>query len=105
MTTDMILEAFLAGSDEIRAVVENMGRYLGKAVASLIGILNIRHILIGGSLARFGDALIIPARLEMYQHVQRAQAQETTLAAANLGTDIVIFGAAAWLLTNELALV
>ena len=78
MTTDMILEAFLAGSDEIRAVVENMGRYLGKAVANLVGILNIQHILIGGSLARFGDALTVPARLEMYQHVQSAQAQETS---------------------------
>jgi glucokinase-like ROK family protein len=105
ITTDMILEAFHAGGDEIRAVVENMGRHMGKAVANLVGILNIQHILIGGSLARFGDALIAPACLEMHERVQKAQARETTLAAANLGTDIVILGAAALLLTNELALV
>jgi len=91
MTTDMILAAFHAGSDEIRDVIEKMGRYLGMAIASLVGILNIQHIMIGGSLARFGDTLIVPARLEMHQHVQAAQAQETTVSAANLGTDIVIF--------------
>jgi glucokinase-like ROK family protein len=105
ITTDMILEAFLAGSDEIRTVIEPMGRYLGRALANLVGILNIRHIMVGGSLARFGDALIVPARLEMQHYVQTTQAQETTVTAAHLGTDIVILGAAALLLTNELALV
>ena len=104
VTTDRVLEAFLAGHDEIRAVIEPMGRYLGRAIASLVGILNIRHIMVGGSLARFGDALIAPARMEMQHYVQATQAQETTVTATNLGTDIVIFGAAALLLTNELAL-
>jgi glucokinase-like ROK family protein len=105
LTTDAILLAFQAGDVELRRFVVDMGRYLGKAVANLVGILNIKQIVIGGSLARFGETLIEPIRQEMRLRVQSTQADETEITGATLGTDIVIFGAAALLLTNELALV
>lgn len=105
LTTDLIFEAFQRGDPALRQIIEQMGRTLGHSLANLVGILNIRHVLIGGSLARFGEPLIAPARQEMRRQVQSAQANETTVSPATLGNDIVIFGAAALLLANELALV
>jgi glucokinase-like ROK family protein len=105
LTTDLIFDAFQRGDPALQQIIEQMGRALGHSLAHLVGILNIRHVLIGGSLARFGEALIDPARQEMRRHVQAAQANETTVSPAILGNDLVIFGAAALLLANELALV
>jgi len=105
VTTDVILQAFNAGDVELRQVIAEMGRYLGIAVANLVGILNIKNIVIGGSLARFGDTLLEAIRQEMHLRVQPTQASETLVEATHLDTDIVIFGAAALLLTSELALV
>lgn len=105
VTTDVILQAFNAGDTDLRQAIEQMGFYLGMAVANLVAILNIKHILIGGSLARFGEPLVQSVRQQMHMQVQPTQANETTVEAANLGTDIVIFGAAALLLSQELGLV
>ena len=105
VNTSVILQAFAAGDPDVRQAVATMGRYLGIAVANLVGILNIKQIAIGGSLARFEAGLVEPVRQEMHRHVQPTQANETTVVVANLGTDILIFGAAALLLANELGLV
>lgn len=105
LTTDLILQAFAGDDPEIEALAAEMGRYLGIAAANLVGILNIKNIVIGGSLARFGEALIDPLRQEMSRRVQVTQAGETSVSVANLGTDIVIFGAAALLLSHEMGLV
>jgi N-acetylglucosamine repressor len=105
LTTDLIVQAFQAGEPHLQPVIEHMGRHLGQSLAGLAGTLNIRHIAIGGSLARFGEALVEPVRQEMRRHVQHTQAGETIVSVATLGEDIVILGAAALLLANELALV
>lgn len=105
LTTDLILQAFATGDTEIEALAGEMGRYLGIAAANLVGILNIKNIVIGGSLARFGEVLAGPLRQEMSRRVQVTQAGETSVSVANLGTDIVIFGAAALLLSHEMGLV
>jgi glucokinase len=81
-----------------------MGRYLGVALGNLAGILNIKQIVIGGSLARFGEGLLDPARQEMRRRVQSLLPEDTSVEVARLGTDIVIYGAAALLLTHELGL-
>ncbi len=105
LTTDLIFEAFQRGDADLHQIIEQMGRALGQSLANLVGILNIRHVVVGGSLARFGEALVEPARDVMRRRVQAAQADDTTITLASLGDDIVIFGAAALLLANELALV
>ncbi len=104
ITTDALLQIF-EHSEELRLVITEMGRNLGRVVANLVGILNIKQVLIGGSLARFGNTLVDPLRQEMGRRVQIAQADETVVGIATLGNDIVILGAAALLLAYELGLV
>jgi N-acetylglucosamine repressor len=101
----IVLQAFEAGDEAIRAVIAEVGCYLGIAVANLVGVLNIQCIVIAGSLARFGEALLEPIRREMKRRSMDILANETCVEVSNLGQDIVIQGAAALLLTHELGIV
>jgi predicted NBD/HSP70 family sugar kinase len=105
INTDTVLQAFETGDETLQQIIVEAGHYLGLAVANLIGVLNIQRILIGGSMARFGEALLEPIRQEMKQRSLAALAHETHIETTCLGPDIVILGAAALLLTHELGLV
>ena len=105
ITTETILAAFETGDPAINQIVTRVGRYLGIAVANLIGALNIQHIVIGGSLARFGDTLLDPLIQEMQERALNLIVAETQVELSSLGQDIVILGAAALLLSRELEVV
>lgn len=104
INTDVVLLAFEAGDPALQSIVTEAGRYLGLAVANLVGALNVQRIVIAGSLARFGQALLEPIRQEVKQCSLAALADETTIEITRLGPDIVIQGAAALLLARELGL-
>lgn len=105
ITTDVVLQAFAAGDEALQAVITDVGRYLGVAVANLVGSLNIQHILIAGSVARFGEPLLEPLRQTMRQRAMALLVNETQVGLSRLGQDIVIQGAASLLLSHELGLV
>ena len=104
INTDIVLKTFEAGDTTLQPALAEIGHHLGRAVANLVGALNIQHIVIAGSLARFGEALLEPIRQEVSQRSLSALANETRIEPSSLGTDIVILGAAALLLTHELGL-
>jgi glucokinase-like ROK family protein len=105
INTDVVLQAFEAGDDKVQGLVHKAGLYLGQAIANLVGILNVRHILIAGSAARFGEALLRPIRDIVPSSSLPLLASETNIEIASLGQDIVILGASALLLSSELGLV
>ncbi len=47
--------AFLAGVPGVRQIVLDAAREIGLAVGWLIGVLNVRHVLLVGPVAEFGD--------------------------------------------------
>ncbi len=101
---DVVFKAFQAGDKEIYKLISVVGHYLGIAVANIVGLLNIENIVIAGVLSRFGDALIEPIKEEMKRRSLKNLAHETRIEVSKLGSEIVILGAAALLLTNELGL-
>lgn len=103
--TDVVLQAFEAGEEALRPVVAETGRYLGMVVANLVGALNIQRVVIAGSLSRFGRPLLESIVGEMSRRSLQALASETQVEVSSLGSDIVILGAAALLLSHELGLV
>ena len=105
INTDIVLQVLKTGDETLQAVIAAVGHHLGITIAGLIGVLNIQKIVLAGSVARFGTALLEPARLAMQQRSLAALANETSINISRLGNDIVILGAAALLLTNELGLV
>ncbi len=105
ITTDVVLAATRAGDIAAEEIVASAGRYLGFATAGLISILNIETVVVAGSAARFGSILLDPLKQEMQRRSLLPLAQNTCVMASQLGADIVILGAAALLLDNELGLV
>ena len=103
--TDVVLQAFLEGDARIIQIVEEVGHYLGRAIANLIGVLNIQTLIIAGSLARFGQPLVDVISEEMRRSAMSALADETNVHVSTLGQDVVMLGAASLLLSNELGVV
>jgi len=104
ITTDVVLHAAQAGEPAVLAIVAEVGRYLGMAAANLVGALNIHHLLIAGSVARFGEPLLAAIRQAMRECSMTLLAEQTTVELSQLDQDIVILGAAALLLIHELEL-
>jgi predicted NBD/HSP70 family sugar kinase len=104
ITVDVVLEAYNAGDEATLALIKEVGFHLGKAVAHLVGALNIHRIIITGSMARFGRDFTNAIQKEVSQRVLPALANEIQIEPSSLGQDTVALGAAALLLANELAL-
>ena len=100
----MVRDTFLftRTQDTWECRVDEAGRYLGIATAYMVGVLNVQHIFIAGSLARFGETLLDAVRYEMQERAMFILAQDTHIKCSHLGQDIVMLGAASHLLTNEL---
>jgi N-acetylglucosamine repressor len=105
INADIVLQAFKAGDEELQQVIQVVGRYLGIAVANLVGVLNVHRIVIAGSAASFGQPLLSAVKQEMQQRSLSALTAETRVDFSNLGLDIVILGAASLVLSHELGLV
>lgn len=101
---NVIYKAFEEGDKEIQKLISVVGHYLGIAVANLVGSLNIKNIVIAGVLSRFGSALTEPIKEEVKRRALNTLADETRIEVSKLGSEIVILGAGALLLTNELGL-
>lgn len=104
-TVDIVLRAYRAGDPELQAVVEEMGATLGVALAWLVGALNIERILMAGSLMRFGQPLLDAIRYTFEKSNQISLTKTTRILESSLGSDIVIQGAAALVLSHELGVV
>lgn len=103
-TTAAVMLANAAGDEAVRAIVAEAGRYLGIAAAALVSALNIHAIVVAGTLAPLGETLLMPMRQEMHRRAMNQLAIQTAIRASELGDDIVILGAAALLLSEELGL-
>ena len=85
--------------------MEEVACYLGIAIANLVGVLNIQTIIIAGSMARYGQPLIDVISREMRTRTMSALTEETAVHVSELGMNVVMVGAAALLLSNELGVV
>jgi N-acetylglucosamine repressor len=99
---ETVFQALEAGNEDVRQVIFEAGQALGIAAANLVGVLGSCQILIRGSVAHFGQLLLEPMRDEMDRRTLPALARVSELGIADVGPDIVIQGATALILHNEL---
>lgn len=104
ITMETLCELFQNGDAAVEEIVREAGRHLGRAAASLIGVLSTRRILIAGSVTCFGDTLLDAVRDEMSRRSLGLVARETEIGLSTMGPDIVILGASALVLNYELGL-
>lgn len=102
ITLISVLEAFHSGNEDARKVILEAGIALGIAVANLVGVLGSCHVLLRGDVVGSGQFLIDTMTEEMSRRTLPSLARSTEIGIADVGPDIVIQGASALILQNEL---
>ncbi|MBW7959191.1 MAG: ROK family transcriptional regulator [Candidatus Promineofilum sp.] len=102
-------QAAVAGHDPLATdIAVNAGRYLGVAIAGLVGAFNIRNMILVGRLSDLNGAFLDAVVTETHQRVLPAMAQATNVRFSSLSShhaaDIVMLGCSALILNRELGI-
>ena len=100
ITLNIIEQAFMSGDPLARQTVLETGRYMGMAISSLIGTLDIKKIVLIGDMTRFGLPWLEAIQVIISQATLPRLAQETQIEIGQLGEDNIILGASAMLANN-----
>jgi N-acetylglucosamine repressor len=104
-TALQLLAAATADGDERAVAISRAaGRALGSAIANLIGTLDVRHLVVHGTVTALGEPWFDAIRDEATRRSLGPLARETRLIDGGVGEDLTLLGAAALLLTSELGL-
>ena len=101
--TDLVA-AFRAGVASVRRIVLAAARELGLAVGWLIGVLNIRHVLLVGPVAALGEEWLTEVRTSARSSVLELLAHDTQIEFGHVHDDVVVLGASALLMEQQLGL-
>jgi glucokinase len=96
ITGKEIGEAAAKGDAVAIASINLIARYLGIGLVSLVDIFNPEMIVIGGSVAKLGERLLVPARKIVQERAYPLNASAVKILPAQLGDDVGIIGAAVW---------
>jgi N-acetylglucosamine repressor len=103
-TLPELAAAAAKGDETALAISRAAGRALGAAVSNLIGILDVREIVVHGSVTALGEPWLAAIRDEASRRSLGPLARETRIVDGGLGKDLTLLGACALLLTRELGL-
>ena len=104
LSLDDVHAAIEADDEDARRLVMTAGRFLGQAVAGLIGVLDVEHIVLHGSVAQLGDLWLDAVRDEARRRSLGLLSRDVSIELAPPIGDLVVMGASALLLTAELGL-
>jgi predicted NBD/HSP70 family sugar kinase len=105
LALDAVIRACQAGDAQLNQMVARSSRFLSVAVAHLISVLNLPLVVLAGSLAALGPALLAPLQADLAQRMLPELAQRTEVRISALGDEIVMRGAAALVLADELGVI
>ena len=95
---------FFADDPIAREVVLDAGRFLGKAIGSLVGTLNIKKIILTGDMTGFGDSWLEAVKTTMAGTALQRMTQETEIEFGKLDYQACILGSSAHLLLDNYSL-
>jgi predicted NBD/HSP70 family sugar kinase len=104
LTLDDVRAALEEGDEAARRTVVSAGRFLGQAVAGLIGVLDVERIVLHGSVASLGEPWLEAVRDEARRRSLGLLVRDVSIEVAPPIGDLVVMGASALLLTAELGL-
>ena len=82
------------GDDFSLMMIERTGKYIGTGVASVINLLNIERIVLGGGVMEAGDLILNPIIQEAKRRAFQPCFEATQIVAGTLGKDASAIGAA-----------
>jgi glucokinase len=93
-TADDVAHQANEGDDFALMMIERTGKYIGTGVASVINLLNIELIVLGGGVMDAGQLILNPIIQEAKRRAFLSCFEATQIVAAKLGVDAVPIGAA-----------
>src|SRR5882724_2683573 len=93
-TADDVAHQANEGDDFALMMIERTGKYIGTGVASVINLLNIERIVLGGGVMGAGHLILNPIIQEAKRRAFQPCFEATQIVAASLGSDAVSIGAA-----------
>jgi predicted NBD/HSP70 family sugar kinase len=97
--------AGVAGTAATDEAIAFAGRHLGAALAHVVGILDVTRIVVTAELEGADDALVTAVDGELRRRLLRATAEHVTVEATRIGPDLVLAGAGAAVLADQLGVV
>jgi glucokinase len=82
------------GDDFALMMIERTGTYIGTGVATVINLLNIERIVLGGGVMDAGALILNPIIQEVKRRAFQRSFEVTEIVAAKLGADAAPIGAA-----------
>src|SRR6185369_5415697 len=87
VTGEHVFQAAQKGDPTALAVYAKLGEWLGIGMASLVTLLDLELIVVGGGVASAGDILFEPTRASLARHVVAASHRELPpIVPAHMGT-------------------
>jgi glucokinase len=93
-TADNVVQEAKNDDDFSLMMIERTGKYLGTGVASVINLLNIECIVLGGGVMDAGELILKPIIQEAKRRAFQPCFEATKIVAATLGKDASAIGAA-----------
>ena len=93
-TADDLAREAKEGDDFSLMMIERTGKYIGTGVASVINLLNIERIVLGGGVMQAGDLILNPIIQEAKRRAFLPCFEATQIVVAALGADSATIGGA-----------
>jgi len=93
-TADDVAREAMNDDDFSLMMIERTGKYIGIGVATVINLLNIESIVLGGGVMEAGDLILQPIIQEARRRAFQPCFDATTISAGVLGKDASVIGAA-----------
>lgn len=101
LTPRTLYDAAKAGDEPAREVLAWAGHKLGCLAGSVVNLLDIRTVIIGGGVSAAGDFLLEPARKAFVEFTIPPLREQLTLKRETLGNEVSLLGAARLVLDPE----
>jgi glucokinase len=93
-TADDVAHEAKNGDDFSMMMIERTGKYIGTGVASVLNLLNIERIVLGGGVMDAGELILNPIIQEARRRAFQPCFEATQILAATLGPDAASIGVA-----------
>jgi len=93
-TADDVAHQANEGDDFALMMIERTGKYIGTGVATVINLLNIDRIVLGGGVMDAGELILNPIINEARRRAFQRCFESTQIVAGALGRNAVAIGAA-----------
>ncbi|MBI3922593.1 MAG: ROK family protein [Armatimonadetes bacterium] len=100
VTAETVARAARDGDFHAVEIMDRVGFYLGVGISNLLALLSPDCVVIGGGVAKAGEVLFEPIRKTLKATVHTAPLDKIRIAAAQLGTDAGVIGAATWAMAS-----